>query len=199
MSPDIVWHHATVSRQQRERLNNHRSIMVLFTGLSGAGKSTLAHALEEELYQCACRTFVLDGDNIRHGLNADLGFSRAERTENLRRIGELARLFVEAGIITLAAFIAPEQQQRQAMRALFQPDDFLEVYCEAALEVCMGRDVKGSYAHARAGKIPEFTGVSATYEVPANPDLVVPTGEKPLAECVAAVMGLLRQKGVLQS
>ena len=198
MNPNLIWHHATVTRQRREELNRHRSVMLWFTGLSGAGKSTLAHATEEALYQQAMRTYVLDGDNVRHGINRDLGFSPADRTENLRRIGEIGKLFVEAGVIVIAAFISPLRRDREEVRRLFPHGDFLEVYCQATLAVCERRDTKGYYARARRGEIPEFTGISAPYEPPVAPDLMVDTGESGLDDCVAAVMALLRARGVIR-
>ncbi|HSO06850.1 MAG TPA: adenylyl-sulfate kinase [Pelomicrobium sp.] len=190
-SSNTVWHHATVTRARRETLNGHRSFVLWFTGLSGAGKSTLAHAVEEALHRAGHRTFVFDGDNVRHGLCADLGFSERDRAENLRRIGEMCKLFVEAGVVSLAAFISPMAAERQRVRAMFQPGDFHEIYCEAPLEVCESRDVKGMYARARRGEIPNFTGISAPYEAPESPELVVPTGTLPLEQCVEQVLALV--------
>ncbi len=190
-SSNTVWHHATVTRARRETLNGHRSFVLWFTGLSGAGKSTLAHAVEEELHRAGHRTFVFDGDNVRHGLCADLGFSERDRAENLRRIGEMCKLFVEAGVVSLAAFISPMAAERARVRAMFQPGDFHEIYCEAPLEVCESRDVKGMYARARRGEIANFTGISAPYEAPADPELVVPTGTLPLEQCVERVLALV--------
>lgn len=197
MENNLVWHHATVTRERRERLNGHRSAMIWFTGLSGAGKSTLAHAVEERLHQQGCRTYVLDGDNIRHGISAGLGFSQGGRAENLRRVGEIGKLFVEAGVITLAAFISPLRQDRQRIRALFPHGDFLEIYCQAPLEICEQRDTKGFYARAKAGEIPEFTGISAPYDEPENPDLIVPTGARELDGCVEDVLHLLESRGIM--
>jgi adenylylsulfate kinase len=190
-SSNTVWHHATVTRERREALNGHRSVVLWFTGLSGAGKSTLAHAVEEELHRSGHRTFVFDGDNVRHGLCRDLGFSDRDRAENLRRIGEMCKLFVEAGIISLAAFISPLAADRARLRAMFRPGDFLEIYCDAPLAVCERRDSKGVYARARRGEIPEFTGISAPYEAPPNPELTVATGTRPLEECVEQVLALV--------
>lgn len=197
MENNIIWHHATVTRERRERLNRHKSAMVWFTGLSGAGKSTLAHAVEERLHQQGCRTFVLDGDNVRHGISAGLGFSPVDRAENLRRVGEIGKLFVEAGVITLAAFISPLRQDRQRIRALFPHGDFLEIYCQVPLEICERRDTKGFYARAKAGEIVEFTGISAPYDEPENPDLIVPTGERGLEGCVEDVLRLLESRGFM--
>lgn len=194
---NIVWHHATVNRQRREQLNGHASVMLWFTGLSASGKSTLAHAVEEALFQKGCRTYVLDGDNIRHGLNSNLDFSPEGRVENLRRIGEVGKLMVDAGIITLAAFISPYQKERERVRSLFPHGDFIEIYCNAAFSVCEQRDPKGMYKKAREGLIKDFTGVSAPYETPVNPDLEIDTGTIPLAQCVDSVMGLLRHRGLI--
>ncbi len=196
-SSNTVWHHATVTRQRREQLNGHKSVVIWFTGLSGAGKSTLAHAVEEELHQRGCRTVVLDGDNVRHGLCGDLGFSEVDRSENLRRIGETSKLMVEAGVVTLTAFISPTRADRHRVRSLFPHGDFLEVYCSCSVEVCESRDVKGLYAKARAGEITDFTGVNAPYEVPKQPELVVNTDKLSLDESVASVLSLLTERGVV--
>lgn len=196
-SSNVIYHQATVTRPRREDLNGHRSVILWFTGLSGAGKSTLAHALEERLHRLGCRTFVLDGDNVRHGLCGDLGFSDEDRHENIRRIGEMSKLFVEAGVIALTAFISPFRADRDMVRNLVEPGDFLEIYCYAPLAVCEQRDVKGLYRRARAGEIPEFTGISSPYEEPASPELVVDTSALSLDESVEAVLGLLRRRGVI--
>ncbi|MDD5247612.1 MAG: adenylyl-sulfate kinase [Rhodocyclaceae bacterium] len=190
-SNNVVWHHATVTPQRREQLNGHRAVVVWFTGLSGAGKSTLAHAVEEALHVQGRRTFVFDGDNVRHGLCADLGFSPADRRENLRRIGEMARLFVDAGVIALTAFISPMRADRERVRQIVGPARFVEVFVSCPLEVCEQRDVKGMYRRARAGEIPEFTGVSAPYEAPEAPALVVDTSTMSLAQSVDLVLELL--------
>ncbi|MBF6647734.1 adenylyl-sulfate kinase [Methylobacter sp. BlB1] len=196
-SKDIVWHQSTITRQHREALNNHRSVILWFTGLSGAGKSTLAHATEERLSRMGCRTFVLDGDNVRHGLCADLGFSDQDRMENIRRVGELAKLFIEAGVIVLTAFISPFQADRTRMRSLVNEDDFLEIYCDCSLEVCEKRDVKGFYRRARLGEIKNFTGLSSSYESPVNPELRINTGELSLSASVDQVMELLKAHGII--
>lgn len=194
---NIVWHHATVTRQHRETRNKHKGAVLWFTGLSGSGKSTLAHAVEDRLYQLGCQTFVLDGDNVRHGLCSDLGFSLEDRTENIRRIGETAKLFVEAGLIVLTAFISPLQKDRRSVRGLFPHGDFLEIYCNASIDICEQRDMKGLYKKARAGEIENFTGISSPYEAPEFPELIVATGNKALAACVEEVMQLLRQRTVI--
>ena len=196
---NIRWHEALIGRADRQAQNGHRSVILWFTGLSGAGKSTLAHAVEHRLHELGCRTFVFDGDNVRHGLCADLGFSAEDRSENIRRVGEMAKLFVEAGVIALTAFISPYRTDRDKVRALASPGDFIEIYCRCPLEICEQRDVKGLYAKARQGTIPEFTGISSPYEIPANPELVVDTGNRPLQECVDQVIALLQQRGVVMA
>ncbi len=196
-STNVVWHHATVSRERREKGNGHKSVLLWFTGLSGAGKSTLAHAVEERLHQKGCATFVLDGDNVRHGLCSDLGFGDDDRVENIRRVGETAKLMLEAGVITLTAFISPFRDDRKRVRSLFPHGDFLEVYCECPLDVCEDRDVKGLYKRARQGEIPHFTGISSPYEEPLRPELAVNTAALSLDESVDAVLGLLQERGVI--
>ncbi len=196
-SSNTVWHHATVTRARREALNGHKSVILWFTGLSGAGKSTLAHAVEEKLHQLGCRTFVLDGDNVRHGLCGDLGFSAQDREENIRRVGEMAKLFIEAGEIVLTAFISPFRSDRAKVRGLVPHGDFLEVYCHCPLDICEQRDVKGLYRRARAGEIKDFTGISSPYETPENPELVVNTSRYNLEECVDQVLSLLRERTII--
>ena len=168
-----------------------------FTGLSGAGKSTLAHAVEEELYQLGCRTFVLDGDNVRHGLCSDLTFSDNDRKENLRRVGEMSKLFIEAGLITLTAFISPFKKDREKIRNLVSQGDFLEIFVDCSIEICEKRDVKGMYKRAKAGEISNFTGVSSHYEAPDDAELVVKTDNQTLKESVEGVMKMLFDKGVI--
>lgn len=196
---NVVWHHATVTRARREQLNGHQSVILWFTGLSGAGKSTLAHAVEEQLHQQGCRTFVMDGDNVRHGLCADLGFSEENRKENIRRVGEAAKLFLEAGVIVLTAFISPFRDDRARVRKLVPHGEFLEVYCRCPIEVCETRDVKGLYQRARAGEIKDFTGISSPYEEPVAPELVVDTGALSLEDSVARVIAMLVERGVTQA
>jgi adenylylsulfate kinase len=193
----IQWHESMVSREQRASLNRHKSVILWFTGLSGAGKSTLAHAVEHALFQQGCRTFVFDGDNVRHGLCSDLGFSPEDRVENIRRIGEMAKLFIESGTIALTAFISPYRADRERVRALVAHGDFIEVYCHCPLEICEQRDVKGLYAKARRGVIPNFTGISSPYEAPENPELVIDTGSQPLQESVSQVIDLLRKRSII--
>ncbi len=194
---NVVWHHATVTRARRETMNGHRAVLVWFTGLSGAGKSTLAHAVEEALHQAGTRTYVFDGDNVRHGLCADLGFSVSDRSENIRRIGEMAKLFVEAGVVALTAFISPLRADRQRVRALIGDADFIEIYTKCPLTVCETRDVKGMYAKARSGEIKEFTGISSPYEEPEHADLVIDTSRLSLDESVNEVLRLLRDRGAV--
>jgi len=197
-SSNVVWHNATVTRKRREKMNGHGSVILWFTGLSGAGKSSLAHAVEEELHQLGCRTFVFDGDNVRHGLCADLGFTTEDRIENIRRVGEMAKLFVETGVIALTAFISPFLSDRERVRSLVPHGDFLEIYCRCPLEVCEQRDVKGIYKRARAGQIKDFTGISSPYEDPVNPELILETDKLTIEESVAQVMKLLRDRGIVQ-
>lgn len=196
-STNVVWHQTAVGRARREGLNGHRSAVLWFTGLSGSGKSTLANAVEERLHAMQCRTFVLDGDNVRHGLCGDLGFSDEDRVENIRRIGEVARLFVDAGVITLTAFISPFREDRDRVRRLLPEGDFIEVYCQAPLEVCEARDPKGLYRRARAGEIKAFTGISSPYEEPIRPELVVDTSTLSLDQSAALVMDALRERAIL--
>ena len=188
-SSNVVWHNATVTRERRESQNGHRGGLFWFTGLSGAGKSTLAHSVEEKLHQQGFRTFVLDGDNVRHGLCADLGFSEDDRKENIRRVGHMSMLYVEAGIIVLTAFISPFRADRDNVRKI-AGSDFHEIYCKCSLEVCEDRDVKGLYKRARAGEIPDFTGISSPYEEPEFADLVVDT-ESHLDDCSASIFNFI--------
>jgi adenylylsulfate kinase len=199
LSTNVVWHHATVTRARREAQNGHRGAIIWFTGLSGAGKSTLAHAVEEALYQRGCRTFVLDGDNVRHGLSGDLGFSAQDRVENIRRIGEMAKLFMEAGVIVLTAFISPYRADRERVRGMVEHGDFIEIYCDSPIAVCESRDVKGLYKKARAGQIAEFTGISSPYEAPENPELTVNTGATELGVCVDLVLGEIAHRGIISA
>ncbi|SRR6266566_6986809 len=194
---NIRWHDASVTRALRQLQNGHRSATLWFTGLSGSGKSTVAHAVEEALFARHCRTFVFDGDNVRHGLCNGLGFSAADRRENVRRIGEMAKLFVQAGTIGLAAFISPYRDDRELARTVVGGDDFLEIYCRCALDICEQRDVKGLYRRARLGEIKEFTGVSAPYEEPEHPDLTLDTGTTPIEECVNKVIDALLAREII--
>ena len=195
---NIFWHQPVVTRGMREARNGHRSSVVWFTGLSGSGKSTLAHAVEGRLHERNIRTFVFDGDNVRHGLCGDLGFSIDDRTENIRRIGQMSKLFVDAGIIALTAFISPFRVDRQRVRMMVDEDaDFLEVWCRCPLEVCESRDVKGLYQRARKGEISDFTGISSPYEEPENAHLIVDTDECTVEESVEQVVNMLVEKGIV--
>ena len=198
-SINTVWHHATVTRHRRNQQNNHKSAVLWFTGLSGSGKSTLAHCVEEELYQLGCRTIVLDGDNVRHGLCGDLGFSDVDRKENLRRIGEMSKLFVEAGVITLTAFISPFSDDRNRVKSLMEQSEFIEIFVDCSIDVCEKRDTKGLYKKARKGEVANFTGISSPYEPPENPDLVVDTGSQTLDESAKLVMNLLIDRGIINN
>jgi adenylylsulfate kinase len=196
LNSNIAWHNVTVTRARREQQNGHKAIVVWFTGLSGSGKSTIAHTVEERLHRLGCRTFVFDGDNVRHGLCADLGFSAEDRHENIRRIGEMVKLFLETGVISLTAFISPYRRDREFVRHLVGEVNFLEVYCRCPVEICERRDAKGLYQRARRGEIKEFTGVSAPYEEPQSPALVLDTATMNLDQCVEAVLELLKQRHV---
>ena len=195
-SSNTVWHNATVTRERREQRNAHKGAVIWFTGFSGSGKSTLAHSAEERIFQLGCHAYVFDGDNVRHGLCSDLGFSADDRSENIRRIAEMCKLFVDAGVIALTAFISPLHRDRQRVRDLLG-DDFIEVYCRCPIEVCEQRDVKGLYKKARAGEIRDFTGISAPYEAPEHPDLIVDTDQESLAQGVEKVVKLLIDRGII--
>jgi len=196
---NIIWHEPVVFRQDRERLNGHKSCILWFTGLSGAGKSTLAHAVEDTLHKRGIRTYVLDGDNIRSGLCKDLGFSDEDRAENIRRIGEVSKLLMQAGVITLTAFISPFRNDRRIARDLVAPGEFIEIFCDAPLAVCEKRDVKGLYKKARKGEIPEFTGISSPYEAPENPEIRLDTGNLGIDECVRTVVDYLERDEILDT
>ena len=186
-----------MDRPTRAQQRGHRSAILWFTGLSGAGKSTLANAVNGALFERGLACYVLDGDNIRHGLCKDLGFSDADREENIRRIGEVSKLFLDAGIVVLTAFVSPFKADRDKARALVEAGDFIEIHCAADLGVCEERDTKGLYAKARAGAIKDFTGISSPYEAPENPELKVDTGSQSLEACVAQVIGHLESQGLM--
>ena len=194
---NIVWHEASVDRAARAEKRCHRSAILWFTGLSGSGKSTLANAVNASLFERGLATYVLDGDNVRHGLCKDLGFSDADREENIRRIGEVAKLFLDAGVIVLTAFVSPFRADRDKARELVEQGDFLEIFCAADLDVCESRDPKGLYAKARSGAIKEFTGISSPYEAPESPDLKINTGSQELTESVQVVLKALEAQGVI--
>ena len=196
-TPNTIYHNATVTRERRNQLNGHKSVVIWFTGLSGSGKSTLAHSVEEELHNLGCRTYVLDGDNVRHGLSSNLNFSDDDRKENIRRIGEAAKLMMEAGVIAITAFISPFNKDRNLVRQLLPQGDFIEIYCKASLEICESRDIKGLYKRARAGEIKNYTGIDSPYEAPDNPELVVNTGSESLEESVAKVIDFLKSREII--
>ncbi|WP_145409595.1 adenylyl-sulfate kinase [Paenibacillus xylanexedens] len=195
---NITWQQSNLDRQEREIRNGHRSRTLWFTGLSGAGKSSLAFALEKHLYDAGIRCYVLDGDNVRHGLNRDLGFTTTDRQENLRRIGEVSKLMVDAGLIVLSAFISPHAEDREMVKQLFEPGDFIEIYVRCSIEECERRDPKGLYKKARNGDIPHFTGISAPYDVPEEPSLIIDTELLSLDEAVAEIVKHLEQTVSLQ-
>ena len=196
-SPNVIRQRAAVNRPRRETLNGHMSINLWFTGLSGSGKSTLAHAVEERLHLMGCRTYVFDGDNVRHGLCGDLGFSREDRSENMRRIAEMINLFLDAGVISLTAFISPLKADRELVQQIIGSENLIEVYCNCSLEICEQRDVKGLYKKARAGEIKNYTGISSPYEAPENPDMELDTGTRPLGDCVNDIINELRERGII--
>jgi adenylylsulfate kinase len=194
---NIVWHQGAVTRADREKVNGHKSCVVWLTGLSGSGKSTIAVDLEKRLCERGVRTYILDGDNIRHGLNKNLGFSPADRTENIRRIGEVAKLFTDAGVVALTAFISPYRADRDQVRAIMAAGDFVEVHVDCPVEVCEQRDVKGLYKKARAGEIKEFTGISAPYEAPEKAELVINTAGQSVEASSKQILAYLEKQGVV--
>ena len=194
---NIVWHQASVDRNARSQQRGHRSAILWFTGLSGAGKSTLANAVNTALFERGLSVYVLDGDNVRHGLCKDLGFSDSDREENIRRIGEVAKLFLDAGVIVLTAFVSPFRADRDKARGLVIAGDFIEIHCAADLSVCEERDTKGLYAKARAGTIKEFTGISSPYEAPEHPELSINTGDVSLESCVDQVIHYLVDQKII--
>ena len=198
-STNITWHEGQVTRKDREKLLGQRGVTLWLTGLSGSGKSTVAVAAEHALVERGRLAYVLDGDNVRHGLNKNLGFSPEDRTENIRRIAEVAKLFTDSGVIVLTSFISPYRADRDAARAIFGEGDFVEVFVSTSLETCEARDPKGLYKKARAGQIPEFTGISAPYEAPERPELVLDTGKLAVPESVAALLRYLEGKGYLSA
>lgn len=197
VSENITWHHGKLSQEMRENKLAQKGAVVWLTGLSGSGKSTVAREVELALVENGKNAYVLDGDNIRHGLNSNLGFSPEDRTENIRRIGEVAKLFAEANVIVLTAFISPYRADRDSARKLLPAGQFIEIFCDAPLEVCEQRDTKGLYKKAREGKIPEFTGISAPYEAPENPELILNTGVESLEESTRRVITHLQEKGLI--
>ena len=195
---NVHWHEGQIKQENREKMNGHKGVCIWYTGLSGSGKSTIAVRVEEKLFERGIKTYILDGDNIRHGLNKNLGFSPEDRTENIRRIGEVSRLFVDAGIMVMTAFISPYREDRDKVRALLKDREFIEVFVDATIETCEERDPKGLYKKARAGEIKEFTGISAPYEEPLKPELVVnTTEEKDIDKNANKVIKYLEEKGYL--
>lgn len=190
-STNIVWHNSQVTKEDRQQLHNHKSLILWFTGLSGSGKSTLSVALERRLYERGINTYILDGDNVRHGLNKNLGFSPEDRTENIRRIGEVSKLFVDAGIVTLTAFISPYREDRNNVRELVESSEFIEVYVKCSLEELERRDPKGLYKKARSGEIEGFTGIDAPYEEPVNPEIIINSEKQSIEESVEQIMSFL--------
>lgn len=197
-SKNIKWHRSQVTKEHRRQLNNHKSAVVWFTGLSGSGKSTISIELEKELHNMGVRTYRLDGDNIRHGLNKNLGFSQEDRKENIRRIGEVSKLMVEAGLVTLSAFISPYREDRDEIRELLDDGEFIEVFVDASIETCESRDPKGLYKKARSGEIKGFTGVDAPYEAPLEPEITVDTDKQCIEESVQTIVSYLKMKGYLE-
>jgi adenylylsulfate kinase len=196
LSTNLTWHQAAVSKEDRARQKRQKPCVIWFTGLSGAGKSTLANALERALFERGHHCYLLDGDNVRHGLNRDLGFSDADRVENIRRIAEVAKLLVDAGLIAMTAFISPFRADRQLARDLLPADEFIEVHVATSLAVCEQRDPKGLYRKARAGQIPNFTGIDSAYEAPLDPELVIDTGADELDGCVQNLLAYLERRGI---
>ncbi len=196
-SKNITWHHGKLSSEDREKNLGQKGAVVWFTGLSASGKSTVAREVEHALVENGLNAYVLDGDNIRHGLNSNLGFSPEDRKENIRRVGEVAKLFCEANVVAMTAFISPYKADRDLARKLLLPGQFFEIFCDASVEVCEQRDPKGLYKKAKAGEIPEFTGISAPYEAPERPELVLKTGEETLEESARRVLQMLAERGII--
>ncbi len=197
-SPDVVWQDSEIDKERRNKLNRHKSAILWFTGLSGSGKSTIANELEKILHQLTLRTFILDGDNIRHGLSRDLGFSDDDRKENIRRIGEVAKLFIESGTITLTTFISPFEEERQSVRQLVNKNEFVEIYVKCSLNECEKRDVKGLYKKARNGEIKKFTGIDSPYEEPKNAELTVDTTTMTTEESVNSILKYLIENDIIR-
>ena len=195
---NVVWHNTTVTKNDRNNLLNQKPFLLWFTGLSASGKSTIANIVEQKLFKTNCNTYLLDGDNVRHGLNSDLGFDEKSRVENIRRIGEVSKLFLDAGIITLTAFISPFKSDRSLVRKLFEEGDFLEVFIDSSLEVCELRDPKGIYAKARNGEIKNFTGISSPYENPENPEIHVINNNISLDEAADQIINYLVQNNYIE-
>jgi adenylylsulfate kinase len=196
-SNHITWHHSSITKKDRHLLSGHKSCVLWFTGLSGSGKSTLANAVDYALFQDGLRSYVLDGDNIRHGLNRDLSFGAEGRKENIRRIGEVAKLFVDSGQIVLSAFISPFKEDREIVRTMFEAEEFIEIFVKCPIQVCENRDPKGLYKKARKGEIPEFTGISSPYEIPSHPEVVIETDKMTIEKSVEKIKAYLKDKKIL--
>ncbi|MBN8193186.1 adenylyl-sulfate kinase [Bacillus sp. NTK074B] len=194
---NIVWHETAITKQDRRKQNGHQSFILWFTGLSASGKSTVANALAASLFEQGKQVYVLDGDNVRHGLNKDLGFDEQDRRENIRRIGEVSKLFIDSGQIVLTAFISPYREDRNLVRTLVRPEEFMEVYVQCSIEECEKRDPKGLYKKARKQEITHFTGISAPYEEPENPEIVLDTEKNSIEECVESLLFELKQKQLI--
>ncbi|QOR65141.1 adenylyl-sulfate kinase [Cytobacillus suaedae] len=195
--PYIVWHKSVITKADRQDKNNHKSCVLWFTGLSGSGKSSLANALDKKLHSLGIQSYVLDGDNVRHGLNKGLGFSKEDRKENIRRIGEVSKLFVDSGTIVSTAFISPFREDRSSVRELFPEGEFIEIYVRCPLEICEGRDPKGLYKKARSGEIKDFTGISSPYEEPENPEIIIETNNKSLTKSVDSIVDYLQKNKII--
>lgn len=196
-STNITWHDSEVTKAQRQERNGHKSVVIWFTGLSGSGKSTISVALEKALFEQNITSYRLDGDNIRHGLNQNLGFSPEERKENIRRIGEVGKLMVDAGVVTMTAFISPYEEDRNTVRDILEEGEFIEVYTKCSLDECESRDPKGLYKKARSGEIKEFTGINAPYEEPSNPEIVIDTENESIEESVEKIVAYLKENQYL--
>ncbi len=197
MTENVVWQGLSVTKERRYEVTGHKACILWFTGLSGSGKSTLANAVEESLHREGRLTYLLDGDNIRHGLNRDLGFSTEDRMENIRRIGEVARLFCDAGLIVLTSFISPFQKDRDQVRSLVGRGEFVEIFVKCSLDTCEKRDPKGMYKKARAGEIREFTGIDSPYEEPENPEIVINTEEQTVEDSLDKIITYLKERGII--
>lgn len=192
-STNITWHDSEVTKAERQERNGHKSVVIWFTGLSGSGKSTVSVALEKALFEQKITSYRLDGDNIRHGLNKNLGFSPEDRKENIRRIGEVGKLMVDVGVVTMTAFISPYEEDRNIVRDILEDGEFIEVYTKCSLDECEARDPKGLYKKARSGEIKEFTGINAPYEEPSNPEIIIDTEQHSVEEAVEEIVAYLKE------
>jgi len=194
---NTVWHEQHISKEQRASLKKQKPCLLWYTGLSGSGKSTVANAVDALLFKLGCHSYLLDGDNVRHGLNGDLGFSDDARIENIRRISEVSKLFLDAGLIVSTAFISPFLQDRASARAKLEHDEFIEVYIDTPISICEQRDPKGLYKKARAGEIKDFTGIDSKYDIPENPEIHVKTAQQSIQECAEQIVNHLVDKGFI--